>query len=118
MRFAVEDVRYDFRDAAFEAGAVYSTLTGEQILDPSDAQVIYVGPTWGQLTYRFAESEGGWASIEVHSGFGHAQVGGAFVDSAVRDRWLDFHAAHARYGLATITEAARRTREPDTGWAP
>jgi hypothetical protein len=119
MRLAVEEIRYDYRDAIYAAGgSAYSALTGVEITSHKDAQVIYISPTWGQLTYRFAESEGGWAAIATHSGHGGVRVGGGFEDVEMEQRWLDFHETHARYGLATINEAAQRTRESETGWTP
>jgi hypothetical protein len=119
MRLAVEEIRYDYRDAIYAAGGpVFSDLTGAEISARPDAQVIYLDPTWGQLTYRFAESEGGWSAIATHSGHGGVRVGGGFEDKALEQRWLDFHAAHVQYGLATINEAARRTRESETAWTP
>ncbi len=119
MRLAVEGIRYRYRDAVYAAGgSVFSDLTGAEISARADAQVIYVAPTWGQLTYRFAEAEGGWANIATHSGHGGVLVGGGFEDLALEQRWIAFHAEHAQYGLATINEAARRTHESDSAWTP
>lgn len=119
MRLAVEDARFTHRDAIFAAGGpVHSDLTGATFASRSEAQVIYLSPSWGQLTYRFAESEGGWAAIATHSGHGGVLVGGGFEDLALRQRWLAFHAAHTQYGLATINEAARRIRVPEAAWTP
>lgn len=118
MRLAVEALRYEYRDAIYAAGSGYSALTGIAIDSRSDAQVIYIAPTWGQLTYRFAVSEGGWSAIATHSGHGGVRVGGGFEDANMEQRWLEFHTAHAQFGLATVNETAQRTREPESGWTP
>lgn len=117
MRLAVLERRLRYREARFDAGGpVVSYISGLPIADRADARTIYVAPEWAQLTYRFATSEGGWARVEVTSGGGAVQVGGKFVDPAVEQRWLDFHAAHANLELATASEAAQRRRSDETAW--
>ncbi|MBQ3358481.1 MAG: DCL family protein [Microbacterium sp.] len=117
MRQAVLGARLAYREGRYAGGAtVTSFLSGMPIAKASDAQTIYVSPEWGQLTYRFAESQGGWDKIDVDPG--SAQAGGRFADPVVEQAWLDFHRDHANLQLATASEAAQRTRSAETGWKP
>lgn len=117
MRAAVDDKRMSYRAERFKSGGpVPSDLSGSGIADRENAHVIYVEPTWNQLTYRFAESEGGWNRINIRSGGTAVQIGSSLLDPDVEKRWLDFHAKHAQLGLATASENARRHRTPDDGW--
>jgi hypothetical protein len=70
------------------------------------------------LTSRFAEQEGGWQNLLVHSGAGSIQIGSELLDTAVKERWIAFYDRHARPGLATSSESAKRPKQPDSGWAP
>lgn len=59
MRHAVTARRDAYRDRRFEDGTdVFCFLSGESLAE-ADLQVIYVDPAWEQLTFRFAEDEGG-----------------------------------------------------------
>lgn len=120
LRTEVDERRLDYREARFAMREkVLSDLSGEQIDDLRDAQVIYVGPTWGQLTYRFAESEGGWGELAVAPAAGGiAAVGSRLDDRKQAGRWLMFHSSHANLGLATASEASRRRRTSNLDWLP
>lgn len=119
MRQAVLDTRLRNRDDAYAAGApVLSAISGDPIPNRADAHTIYTDPDWCQLTYRFAETQGGWDNITVTSGDGDAQIGGRFVDPAVERAWIDFHDTHAQMVFATASEAAQRPRASETAWAP
>ncbi|AND15257.1 DUF3223 domain-containing protein [Rathayibacter tritici] len=118
MRLALEDRRMKYRERRFADGTATSDLSGTPFTSRDQAAVIYIDPTWEQLSFRFAESEGGWDAIEVHSGRGAVRVGAEFADPHVEDRWLDFHAQHARLALATRSELARRARTDETAWTP
>lgn len=91
---------------------------GDAIPLRADAHTIYVEPEWSQLTYRFAETQGGWDKIEVTSGDGDAQVGGRFADPTVQQLWMDFHYTHANMAFATASASAQRTRARETDWTP
>ncbi len=73
-------------------------------------------PSWGQLTFRFAESEGGWDQILVASGDGGVQIGSHLMDEGVHTRWLAFYDKHAKMRLATASEASARPRPPQDAW--
>jgi hypothetical protein len=118
LRLAVDDRRMDYREQRFTDGTATSDVSGSLLTSRDQAGVVYVAPTWEQLTFRFAESEGGWDAIGVHSGRGEVRVGAELADPQVEDRWLAFHAKHARLALATLSELARRHRTDETAWAP
>lgn len=120
LRTEVDHRRQEYREARFASREeVRSDLSGDRIDHLRDAQVIYVSPTWGQLTYRFAESEGGWGELAVTpASSGIAAVGSRLADRSQAVRWLAFHARHANLGLATASEAARRRQISDLDWAP
>jgi len=120
LRNEVDHRRLAFRDAQFaEDAEPVSTLTDAVIDDRIDAQVIYVNPTWGQLTFRFAEDEGGWAAIPVSPATAvNAAIGSRLADRDQASRWLKFHAQHAVFGLATRSEAAQRSRASEADWMP
>lgn len=120
LRSEVEHRRLAFREAQFaEDGEPVSALSDAVINDRNDAQVIYVNPTWAQLTSRFAEGEGGWATIPVAPAKPtDAAIGSRLADRAQASRWLKFHAQHAVLGLATRSEAAHRSRSSEADWTP
>lgn len=120
LRTEVDERRQEYREARFASREeVQSDLSGERIDNFRDAQVIYVSPTWGQLTYRFAEIEGGWGELAVApASSGIAAVGSRLADRSQAGRWLIFHARHANLGLATASEASRRRQTSDLDWMP
>lgn len=119
LRLAVDDFRMAYRADRFKDGApVPSDLSGQPIANRDNAHVVYHGPTWGQLTYRFADSQGGWNKIAVHSGKGAVKIGSALVDPGVKARWIAFHNQHANLGVATASENAQRKRARDDAWTP
>lgn len=120
LRNEVDHRRLAFRDAQFAGdGELVSALTGSPINDRTDAQVIYVNPTWAQLTFRFAEQEGGWESIPVAPAkSANAAIGSRLADRGQASRWLKFHSQHAALGLATRSEAAHRRRSTEADWTP
>ncbi|WP_072313381.1 DCL family protein [Agrococcus sp. Marseille-P2731] len=118
LRLAAESRRMAFRDARFAARSTsVSDLTGVP-LSRADAQVIYLRPSWSELSSAFAVTEGGWRAIDVDSGGGGVQIGSGLTDPALEARWLDFHDRHASLGIASTSEAARRSRSVASGWAP
>lgn len=118
LRLAVEDRRLDYRQARFDDGTFASDISGTVFADREDGHVIYDNPSWGQLTYQFAQAEGGWDRILVHSGDGAVQIGSHLLDDGVHTRWLAFYDAHAKPQLATAGEAASRPRPPRSAWKP
>jgi hypothetical protein len=118
LRLAVEDRRLAYRASRIAAGTFHSDISGAGFASRDDASVYYDNPAWGQLTYRFAESEGGWDKILVHSGAGAVVIGSRLLDAGVETRWLAFWDTHARPQLATRSEAASRPRPQQIGWTP
>lgn len=118
MRHAVVSRRDDYRESRFASGAVVSCFLSGEPLDEMDAQVIYVEPAWEQLTYAFAQREGGWDQIVVSSGEGGVQIGGRIADADVLSRWLAFFDEHARMELASRSPAARRPWPDEQAWSP
>jgi hypothetical protein len=120
LRTEVDDRRQEYREARFASrGEVRSDLSGDRIDNLRDAQVIYMSPTWGQLTYRFAERQGGWGELAATpAASGIAAVGSRLADRSQAGRWLVFHARHAKLGLATASEASRRRQTSDLDWMP
>lgn len=119
LRLAVDDARMAYRAQRFKGGGpVPSDLTNQPIADREHAHVVYLDPTWGQLTYRFAELEGGWEKILVYSGNGAVKIGSEILDADVKARWISFHSKHGNLGVATASENARRSRVPDDAWTP
>lgn len=119
LRYEVNDRRLAYRESRFATrGQVHSDLSGDRIENIHDAQVVYLAPTWGQLTYRFAESEGGWSKFSVAPAAAGAAVGTRLADRNQAARWLAFHASNAVLGLATASEASRRKQARDLDWAP
>lgn len=118
LRLAVEDRRLAYRQGRINEGTFVSDISGKAFAHRDDAHVIYDDPSWGQLTYRFAQGEGGWGHILVHSGHGGVLIGSHLMDAGVHERWLDFYDLHAKRRLATPSEAAARPRPPQDVWAP
>ncbi|MFZ4892865.1 DCL family protein [Plantibacter sp. Mn2098] len=118
LRHAVSDRRDRYRESQFVSGSDVTCVLSGEVLDEADAQVIYVDPAWEQLTYRFAQSEGGWECIEVSSGEGDVQIGGRIADPDVLSRWLEFFDAQANFALASRSQAARRPWPDETAWDP
>lgn len=120
LRTEVDERRQQYREARFASREeVRSDLSGERIDSLREAQVIYTSPTWGQLTFRFAESEGGWGGLTVApASSGIAAVGSRLADRSQAVRWLVFHARYANLGLATASEASRRRQISDLDWMP
>lgn len=120
LRTEVDDRRLEYREARFASREyVQSDLTGESIDNVRDAQVVYMRPTWGQLTFRFAESEGGWDQLFVGpASTGIAAVGSRLADRGQASRWLIFHSRYASLGLATTSEASQRHQESEVDWFP
>ncbi|MGX1703411.1 DCL family protein [Microbacterium sp. NPDC055357] len=118
MRHAVSSRRDDYRDSRYVDRSDVSCFLSGEPLDESDAQVIYVDPAWEQITYRFAQAEGGWEQLRVNSGDGAAQIGGRLADPDVLRRWLEFFDAHANMELASRSAAARRPWPDETAWDP
>ena len=118
LKSEVEDLRHAYRDMRFAGGSASSDISATVFAKRRDANVIYTSPSFSQLVYRFAESEGGWNAIDVQSGGGTAFIGDELVDAAVRQRWRTFFQAHAQPRLATRSEGARRPRVDETAWRP
>lgn len=118
LRLAVEERRLAYREDREADGTLASDISGTVFSDRGEAQVIYDEPSWGQLTYRFAEGEGGWDRVLVHSGNGDVLIGSHLMDTAVHTRWLEFYDLHANRRLATSSEAAARPRPPQDAWTP
>lgn len=119
LRFIVDAQRIAYRDWRFaQTTPAISDLSGLPIEKPDQASVIYLSPTWGQLTYRFAQIEGGWDKLKVHSGRGSVQIGGLFVDPSIEARWIEFHRNHAKLGLAKESEGNSRSRVDEAAWTP
>lgn len=118
LRLAVESRRLEYRQARIDSGTFASDISGTVFAAREDGYVIYDDPSWGQLTFRFAESEGGWDRILVDSGLGAVQIGSHLMDAGVHDRWLSFYDTHANRTLATASESASRPRPPQAGWTP
>lgn len=120
LRLAVDGRRMAYREMRLAAsGPVTSDLTNAPIASREDAVVYYDNPSWGQLAYRFAEDEGGWSVVLVHSGHGSVRIGGGFEDKAMEVRWLAFFDTHARPALAaSLSESASRPRSDETAWTP
>lgn len=94
LRYAVQDKRDAIKFGAFDSPPVVDEQ-GDVIADPSECEVRYTGPTWGELTADFADSLGGWDNIETHSGQGVAQVGQRLSSEEVSDRWREYYDDHA-----------------------
>jgi len=118
LRLAIEERRLAYRALRIAAGTFNSDISGAPFVTREDASVFYENPAWGQLTYRFAESEGGWDKILVHSGNGAVAIGSHLLDPGVEARWIAFWDAHAKPQLATKSEAASRPRPQQIGWMP
>lgn len=116
MRRSVDNDRMAYRAKRFADGPVICALSGATIHDRDQAAVIYTSPTWEQLTYRFAQTVGGWDAVEVHSGHGGVTVGTRFTEPEMEEQWLAFHDAHARRDVAGLSAAARRGRSDETAW--
>lgn len=118
LKSEIDDLRVAYRDARFAGGGAVSDISGATFPSRSAASVIYDSPSFSQMAYRFAESEGGWNAIDVESGANSAFIGDALVDVAVRQRWREFFGTHADMKLATRSEGARRPRADETAWTP
>jgi hypothetical protein len=120
LKLAVDGRRMEYRASRFASGSpVTSDLTGAPISSRDEAVVYYENPSWAQLAYRFAEIEGGWSAVLVHSGHGGVKIGGGFEDKAMESRWLKFFDMYANPRLAaSMSESASRPRSDETAWTP
>lgn len=119
LRAAVDDLRVEYRDRRFSGGSpVVSDVSGLPFTSRAEATVIYQAPTFAQLAYRFAESEGGWTKIRITSGERAPFIGDDLDDPNVRNRWRAFYRKHAALSLATKSEGARRPKSDETAWTP
>ncbi len=118
LRHAVADRRDRYRDSRFASGdEVVCVLTARPVIE-ADAQVIYVDPTWEQLTYRFAQQVGGWHAIEISSAREGGQIGGRIADRKVMALWLDFFDTYANPQIASRSAAAKRRTSKEDDWVP
>jgi len=118
LRAAVDDLRLAFRDSRFAGGSATSDVSGDPFPNRASAVVIYESPSFSQLAFRFAESEGGWDLVALDSGSTRALVGDQLTDPAVLARWRAFWSKHARPSLATAQEGRSRPRFIETAWTP
>jgi len=117
LREAISDYKFEYKDSRFATGTAISDLSGAKFSNRSEAVVFYDSPHFSQLAFRFAESEGGWDAIGL--GGKQAFIGDDLADSDVRERWRSFYRQHARPGLATKSENARRPKKIDkAAWSP
>ncbi len=96
LRSVIDEQRVAFREEAFDAGQVVCAFTGEAIQSRNDAEIRYADPSWGQLTARFADTQGGWDAIAITSGNGTSQIAGDLADDAQREEWIEFWRENAR----------------------
>ncbi|QIZ99423.1 DCL family protein [Leifsonia sp. PS1209] len=118
LRAEVDDLRLSYRQARFEEAVVASDRSGAPFTERSAAAVIYENPSFSQLAFRFAESEGGWDDIEVLSGESKAFVGDRLASPNVRARWRRFYSRYARPKLVTKSESSKRSRVDESAWLP
>ena len=118
LKAAVEDSRLAYRESRFLSGNAKSDVSGAPFGRRSDASVIYVSPTFAQLAFRFAESEGGWAAVKLQSGGSDAFIGEELSDPGQLARWRTFYETYARRSLVTRSEGARRPRSNEADWTP
>lgn len=96
LRYAVADLRDEFKFAQFAGGATPLGADGAPISKHEDSEVRYENPDWGKLTADFADTVGGWAAIETHSGDGQgAQIGRRLISGYVQGQWRDYYSAYA-----------------------
>jgi hypothetical protein len=118
LRASINDLRIAFRDSRFASGSTTSDVSGATFPNRASATVIYESPSFAQLAFRFAESEGGWDEVSVQAGGAGPFVGEALTDSGQLARWREFFRAHARPMLATRSEGARRPKTDEAAWKP
>jgi hypothetical protein len=114
---ARQDIR-DFRDSRFARGqTTVSDLSGAPFPERAAANVVFIRPTFAQMSFRFAEMEGGYDAIELVEK--QKYIGDGLADPAARMRWLEFFRTYADPKLYTKSESARRSKTRDvTGWTP
>lgn len=119
LRETINDLRVAYRDRRFSPGYADSDVSGNRFLNRAAATVIYESPSFAQMAFRFADSEGGWNAVNVRAGGGSgAFVGEAMTDVAQRERWRRFFTKYARPQLATKSEGASRPKTVETAWTP
>lgn len=118
LRETINDLRLAFRDGRFATGSAVSDVSGSVFPSRADATVIYESPSFAQMAYRFAESEGGWGCVSIRAAGSGGYVGEALTDAGQRQRWRDFYTTHARPQLATKSEGAKRPKTDETAWTP
>lgn len=96
LRSAINDLRIAYRAQRIADGTMVSDVSGTAIVTRDMAHVVYLAPAWEQFTYRFAQSEGGWDKILVHSGHGTIKIGTHLLDEGGYNRWRDFFVANAQ----------------------
>lgn len=122
LRAAISDLKYAYRQSRFTAGGpVLSDKSGDEFPTRASACVVYENPSWSQLVFQFAESEGGVDNIELltEKRSDDAYVSDALDNPAVLERWRLFYKAHAKPQLMTKSEQASRPKKIDkTAWTP
>ena len=115
LRLAVEVRRLAYRAPQKAAGTFASDVLGAGSASRDYAYATHDNPAWGQLTYRFAESEDGWVRILVHSGNEAVVIGSHLLNTGVEAR-LGFWDEHVKPKLATPRESASRPRPSQDSW--
>jgi hypothetical protein len=100
MRNAVDDQIIAYRNRIFGRGPVYCAVTGEHIAHTFYCHIDHAPPwTFKNIAEAFIEIEG---SVPECVGGEDGVVGALLRDTAVSDRWKEFHLARAELRAVTI----------------
>ncbi|MFJ3975956.1 DUF3223 domain-containing protein [Streptomyces sp. NPDC090021] len=108
MRDEVKQTSTDYFEARRAADTLISDLSGQPLASTDTAVSYFQGPSFNAIAEEFAESLGGWETIELTSS---AEQGlGRLVDRDLAERWFIHHKERAVLGLLTKQESLRLPR--------
>lgn len=90
LRGESEKLEAAWKSSRFASGAHAYDQRDEPISDPAEAEVCYGFPSWEELVYEFAQSEGGWEAIMTTTDVGSPDLGRRLTDEEARERWIAF----------------------------
>lgn len=104
----VRQTKSDYFEARRAADTLISDLSGQPLASTDIAVSYFQGPAFNAIAEEFAESLGGWETIELTSS---AEQGlGRFVDRDLAERWFIHHQERAVFGLLSQQENRQRPR--------
>ncbi|MEU0222446.1 DCL family protein [Streptomyces sp. NPDC006265] len=108
MRDEVKSTINTYFDSRKQVGTLVSDLSGTTLTSSDTAVSYFGGPSFNDIAVEFADSVGGWETIELTPS---TEPGlGRFRDRDLAEQWFTYHQEHAVLGLLSTKENQRRPR--------